>query len=251
MRRRNSVSSASEKFTRNGRTASLAVAPTNRRSRSTASRLSVAFIAFSSGLWFLLRRLPASDTCVLGPVSCGLSDAAYVLVVQAADWGRVDPTRASCAPGFSGRFAERSEARAELLGKELRLLPGGVVPSPFDLVEVNELRIRPLGPATWGLIILAGKRAHGRRDGDVGGVVEAEVKLPIEASRGDRRVRQPVERDVVEDVVPRQVARRMPVDRASEHGRGHRRRRLAIAVAMVEHPGRQADGRIRQSIPPF
>ena len=40
----------------------------------------------------------------------------------------------------------------------------------------------------------------------------------------------------------------MPIDRSSEQRRGDRRRRLTIAVAVVNDPGREADRRIRQSV---
>ena len=38
------------------------------------------------------------------------------------------------------------------------------------------------------------------------------------------------------------------MDGTPEHGRGHRRRRLVITIAVVKHPGGEADRRIRQSI---
>ena len=53
---------------------------------------------------------------------------------------------------------------------------------------------------------------------------------------GDPRVRQPVERDVVEEVVPGELA----VQAAREDLRDEAG--LAGAVAVVEHPGGQADG---------
>jgi hypothetical protein len=40
----------------------------------------------------------------------------------------------------------------------------------------------------------------------------------------DRRVRQPIEREVVEHVVSRKIACRVSIDGAPEHGRGYRRR---------------------------
>ena len=61
------------------------------------------------------------------------------------------------------------------------------------LVVVDELVIRPLRPTTRGLIVLAGKDTHRSRDGDIGRVIKIEVKFPIETSRRNRRVRQPVD----------------------------------------------------------
>jgi hypothetical protein len=51
------------------------------------------------------------------------------------------------------------------------------VPAPVNLVVVDEFVIRPLCPTSRGLIVLAGKDAHGSRDGDVGGVVKVEVEV--------------------------------------------------------------------------
>src|SRR3712207_4515997 len=137
------------------------------------------------------------------------------------------------------RLAQRSEPRAELLGEQLGLFPGRKVTTFFDLVEVDEVRVGPLGPTPRGLICLAGKDARGHRNGDALGVPEATLVFPIETRRRDPRVRQPIKRDVVEDVVTRQFARgaRGPVQSC-----GDRRRRLAATIIVVEKPGGQADG---------
>jgi hypothetical protein len=116
------------------------------------------------------------------------------------------------------------------------------VPTLVNLVVIDELVIRSLHPASRRLIVLAGKGAYGSWDGDVGGVVKVDVTFPIVARRRNRRVRQPVERDVVEDVVPCKVACGVSIDAAPEHGRGDRRRRLAITVGVVKKLGCQADG---------
>ena len=123
--------------------------------------------------------------------------------------------------------------------EELRLLPGREVTALVELVVVDELGIRLLRPAPRGLIELVGKGAHGDRDGDALRREEGELALPVEARRRDRRVRQPVERDVVEDVVARQ-ALGLPVEDARDE-------RVAARV-VVEHPGGQADRRIRDRV---
>jgi hypothetical protein len=64
-------------------------------------------------------------------------------------------------------FAERSEARAKLFRKQLRLFPGGKVRALVESVVVDELRIRTLCPTPWSGIDLVWKDAHGNRDGDV------------------------------------------------------------------------------------
>src|SRR4051794_21719271 len=71
---------------------------------------------------------------------------------------------------------------------------------------MDELGIGPLCPTSRSCIDLVRKNAHRYRDGDALDVEKAELvfsgyDLPIETSRRNPRVRQPVVRDVVEDVV--------------------------------------------------
>src|SRR6266550_876304 len=105
-----------------------------------------------------------------------------------------------------GHLAKRPQARANLFREELRLLPGGEVVAPVDLVEVHELGVGLLGPAARALVQLLGEDAHGGRDGDALDVEEAELVLPVETTRGDSRVREPGEGDVVEDLVSCEIA---------------------------------------------
>src|SRR3712207_9174086 len=71
-------------------------------------------------------------------------------------------------------------------------------------------------------------RSLGGRGRDSGG----SVALPVRPGRRCPGAGQPVQRDVVEDVVPGEIARRLPLD----EGAGH----LVVAVrVVVEHPGRQ------------
>src|SRR5262249_10667921 len=102
-----------------------------------------------------------------------------------------------------------------------------------DLVEVDELRVRLLRPAPRCLVELSREYAHRSRDGDALPVEESERVLPVETTRGDSGVRHPGHRDVVEDLVPRQVADRMA-------GEGGRDVLVALRV-VIEHPGRQRD----------
>src|SRR5687768_739640 len=101
-------------------------------------------------------------------------------------------------------MANRPERGSDFLGEEMWLLPGGEVTTLVDLVVVDEAGIRPLRPTPRRLILLARKHAHGDRDGNPLGVEEAAPVFPVETRRGDARVREPVERDVVEDLVTRQ-----------------------------------------------
>ena len=76
------------------------------------------------------------------------------------------------------------------------------------------------------------------------GVEEAALVFPIETRGRDPRIRQPIERDVVEDLVWRQLARRARVRCKATTTM----RRLAVGIIMVEEPGREEDGRIRKPI---
>src|SRR6202051_5100126 len=71
---------------------------------------------------------------------------------------------------------------------------------------MNEFGIRPLCPAPRGWIEFGREDAHGNRDGDAFDAEERrELVLPVEAGARKRRVRQPGDRDVVEDVVAREA----------------------------------------------
>ena len=70
---------------------------------------------------------------------------------------------------------------------------------------MDEVGIGLLCPTARHLIELAREDAHGYRDVHALRVEEAELVLPIETSRRDPRVRQPVVGDVVEDVVSGQA----------------------------------------------
>src|SRR5215216_1288800 len=136
-------------------------------------------------------------------------------------------------------LAKRPERRSQLVREDLRLLPGSEVTAPVDLVEVDEIGIGALGPAPRRPVLLAREDGYGDRDVHALGVEEAALVLPVEPGRGDPCVRQPVERDVVEDLVPRQLAGRAlrPLESGS-----HRGGRLAVGIVVVEQPGGKADG---------
>ena len=98
-------------------------------------------------------------------------------------------------------FAQRPVSRSEFSTEEFRLFPVREVVALVELVVMDELGIGPLRPTSRSLIELVREHAHGHRDGDVlwGKIVERI--FPIETGPGHRRVRQPEERDVVEDIV--------------------------------------------------
>src|SRR4030095_13132849 len=80
-------------------------------------------------------------------------------------------------------LAKRPERCAELVGEELRLLPGGEVAAPVDFVEVNEGGVALLRPAARRLILLARKDGRCNGDRDALRVEEATLVFPIEARR--------------------------------------------------------------------
>src|SRR5438045_7552894 len=99
---------------------------------------------------------------------------------------------------------------------------------------MDKFRIRPLRPAPRSWIELVGKDAHGRRDRDAfDGEERRPLVLPIETGAGKRRVRQPGDRDVVEDVVAREALRLSVKDARDE---------LVASRIVVKEISRQADG---------
>jgi len=122
------------------------------------------------------------------------------------------------------------------------------VPAFVNPVVINEFVIRPLRPTSRGLIVLAGKDTHSSWDRHMSRVIQIEVKFPIETSRRNRRVGQPVECEVIEYIVSCQITCGVSIYRAPEYCRSDRCRGLAITVAVVKEPSCQADGRIRQSV---
>ena len=101
--------------------------------------------------------------------------------------------------------SQRSEGSSDLLTKKFRLFPGREVTALRESVVVDQFGIGFLCPGLRSCIDLIGKNAHGSRDRDTFRSEQAKLAFPIETSRRDRRIRQPIERDIVEDVVSRQA----------------------------------------------
>src|SRR3954470_22134808 len=139
-----------------------------------------------------------------------------------------------CDAFGSNRLAERPERRADLGAEQLRLIPRCEVAALVDLMEVDEVAIGTLYPASWRTPSLAGKDRECSGNGYFPLVGDARV-LPIEPPGGGPGVSHPVECDVVKDVVSCDVAERLPVNKEA--------RDLLVAVpVVVKHPGCQADG---------
>src|SRR5205814_10249951 len=98
--------------------------------------------------------------------------------------------------------AQRFESRPKLGDEEFRLLPRREVAAFAELVVVDQFGIRPLRPTPRAQIDLVRKGAYGNRDGNAFDTEIREFAFPVEACSGNRRVRQPGDRDVVEDIVP-------------------------------------------------
>src|SRR5215218_8099942 len=141
-----------------------------------------------------------------------------------------------------GQLAKRPECGSDFFREQLRLLPRREVATLLDLVEVGKGAVRPPDPAARGRPDLAGEGGEAHRDRDLGRSLGGRgrdsggsVALPVRPGRRCAGAGQPVQRDVVQDVVPGEIARRLPLD----EGAGH----LVVAVGVVvEHPGRQGDG---------
>ena len=102
----------------------------------------------------------------------------------------------------------------------------------LHLVVVDQFGKHPLCPAPRGWIELVWEDAHGNRDGDALGVELPKLVLPVETGARKRGVRQPGDRDVVEDVVAREPLRLSVEDARDE--------RIAARV-VIKEIGRQAD----------
>src|SRR5262249_16838575 len=126
--------------------------------------------------------------------------------------GRSADTIDVSADRGGGLLAQGSEACANLFAQELRLLPRAQVPALGKPVVVHQLWIGLFGPTPRSRIEFVRKDTHGSRDGDA---FDVEVPLPpifpVEPRARNRRVRQPGDRDVVENVVARE-ALRLPVE---------------------------------------
>ena len=89
------------------------------------------------------------------------------------------------------------------------MFPCRKVPTFVQLVEVDEFRVSALCPAPRNRIEFVREDAHGNRYGDAFGIEIPKFApvLPIEAGSRKRCVRQPGDRDVVQNVVASEAFR--------------------------------------------
>src|ERR1700722_5252068 len=131
------------------------------------------------------------------------------------------------------------ERRANVFAKELWLFPGRKVAADVVLLVIDQFGIRFFRPALRRCIDLVRKGAHANGDSHALDVEKTELILPIKARRGDSRLREPVQRDVIEHVVARKAAG------VSEKGWGDH---LVTVLVVIENPGSKANGRVRQCV---
>src|SRR5215469_17760697 len=112
--------------------------------------------------------------------------------------------------------------------------------TPFgELVVMDQFGIRSLRPTARAQIDLVRKAAYGNRDGDPFNAEIPELVFPVEAGSGNCRVRQPGDRDVVEDIVPSETG--------SLSGKDARDQSIAPRIVIQKISG-QADGGIGNSV---
>ena len=112
------------------------------------------------------------------------------------------------------------------------MFPRRKVSTFVEPVVVDQFRIRPLCPAPRGWIEFVREDAHGNRDGDAFGIeIPFAPIFPVETGARKRRVRQPSDRDVVEDVVARKALGLSVKDARDE---------LIAARVVIEEISRQA-----------
>src|SRR5688572_23052670 len=93
----------------------------------------------------------------------------------------------------------RSERHSDLR-EELRLFPGCKMPAFVELVVVDEVGVRLLHPILRRVVELARKRARRSRGPEALRREEAELSLPVETGRGNRRGRTDLRSSVELDV---------------------------------------------------
>src|SRR5262245_32767844 len=107
----------------------------------------------------------------------------------------------------SDRLAQRSERGAELLREQFWLFPRRKVSAFVGFVPIDELVEGLLSPTARSTVDLPGEDRHCDRDLRDLNCVERSApalrRVPVGPRRGGAGVREPIERDVVEDLISR------------------------------------------------
>src|SRR5687768_6173651 len=104
--------------------------------------------------------------------------------------------------GVTSLFPQRPKPGTHVPHEERRLLPGCEMPAFVVGVEEDEIGIRLFRPAPGSGIELVGEDADDNREGHAFDVeIPLAPVLPVEPATGNRRIGEPRERNVVEDVV--------------------------------------------------
>src|SRR4030095_14227702 len=118
---------------------------------------------------------------------------------------------------LTAELAKGPERRPDLLREQLGFFPGGEVAALVGLVEVDQVGVRLLDPAARGREDLAREGGEADRDRDLRGSLASGAggglsALPVRPGRRRPGAGQPVQADVVEDVVAGEVARGLAVE---------------------------------------
>ena len=146
---------------------------------------------------------------------------------------------AAVAAAWTLISTQRTETCAKVVHDRPRLLPSGKVAAFRVPLIVDQLGVGLFGPTPRGRTYFIREHTHDRGDDDAFRCKEGELVLPIEARRRNTRVRQPVERDVVENVVPRKALGLTVEDTCDQ---------LIAPNVVVEDPGREADRGIPNTV---
>ncbi|MNL11724.1 hypothetical protein D3C87_1325700 [compost metagenome] len=92
----------------------------------------------------------------------------------------VEQVRALSVNAYASALAQRPEARADFFRERPGLFPRREVAALGQAVEVNQLRVGTLRPASWRGVDLVGEHTHGNRNGDVLRREKVELVLPIQ-----------------------------------------------------------------------
>ena len=113
------------------------------------------------------------------------------------------------------------------------------MPTFIKFVVMNQLWKSSLRPTARALIKLIGESTHSHRNGHALWREKRELVFPVQTSRRNRGARQPIERDVIKDIIARESFS-LSIENARDE--------FVTTQVMVKYPCRQSDGRIFKRI---